>query len=259
MGRTGVRGRQVRLIDTSGISETSLVLPPLPRVPPGSSGSPVLPVLPALRSLFPGDGPRRGTVVSVLGGLGGTSLLLALLAGVSAAGGWCATVGLPALGPPAAAELGVDLERLAAVPVPGPRWANVTAGLLDGFDAVAIRPPARVRAGDTRRLLGRARERGAVLFTAGSWEGAELRMSVSAPRWQGVDEQGHGRLRARCLAVRVEGRGAAARPRLAMLWLPAPGGGCVAAETPTAVGLGTAVHGTHHGVYGLTPLPRIAT
>lgn len=239
-------------------------LPPLPRVP----GPPVLPVLPALRALFPGDGPRRGTVVSVLGGLGGTSLLLALLAGVSAAGGWCAMVGLPTLGASAAAELGVDLARLAMVPGPGSRWVNVTAGLLDGFDAVAVRPPARVGAGEARRLLGRAREREAVLFTAGAWQGAHLCMSVSAARWQGADQQGHGRLRARCLAVRVEGRGAAARPRLTRLWLPAPGGGCAAAEaaqvaqvaeTSAVVGLETAVHSTRRGVSGPVPMPRTAT
>ncbi|HEX5494643.1 MAG TPA: hypothetical protein VFX70_08745 [Mycobacteriales bacterium] len=193
-----------------------------------------LPVLPALRPLLPGNGLRRGGVVSVSGGPGATSLLLALLAGTSAVGGWCAVVNLPTLGPAAAAELGVDLERLVVVPSPGRRWAGVVAGLLDGFDVVAVRPPGRVGPGDARRLLGRARERGATLLTVGDWSGAGLRLSVSAPRWQGVGGEGRGRLRARCLTVRTQGRGAAAQPRLARLWLPAPGGGCTAAPAAPA-------------------------
>lgn len=221
-GSTGMAGRQVRSLS----------------VPDGSPVPPVLPVLPALRPLLPGDGLRRGGTVSVLGGFGATSLLLALLAGASAAGGWCAAVRFPALGPLAAAELGVDLARLVVVPAPGPRWVSVVAGLLEGFEVVAIRPPGQVRAGDARRLQGRARERGAVLLTAGAWQGAEVRMSVSAPRWQGLDAGGHGRLRARCLTVRVEGRGAAARPRRARLWLPAPEGGCATARTAPVTELG---------------------
>ena len=54
----------------------------------------MLPVLPALRGLLP-EGLRRGTVVAV----GGWGLLcLAVAAGASAAGAWCAAVGLPQLG-----------------------------------------------------------------------------------------------------------------------------------------------------------------
>lgn len=209
-----------------------------------SSGlRPLLPVLPPLRPLLPGEGLRRGSVVSVRDGVGSTSLLLALMAGVSAAGGWCAVVGLPALGPPAAVELGIDAERLVMVPDPGPRWASVVAGLLEGFDVVALRPGERVRSHDARRLVGRAREHGAVLMVAGAWEGAELRMSTATPGWHGVGE-GHGHLRARRLTVRVEGRGAAARPREGRLWLPGMEGGCsavgdpVVTDLPLAGGLG---------------------
>ena len=42
---------------------------------------------------------------------GATSILLALLAGASAAGSWCAVVGMPSLGLVAAAELGIALDR----------------------------------------------------------------------------------------------------------------------------------------------------
>src|SRR5262245_20127568 len=52
----------------------------------------LLPVLDPLAPLLPGGGLRRGSVVSVASG--STSLALALLAGASAAGSWCAAVGL---------------------------------------------------------------------------------------------------------------------------------------------------------------------
>ncbi|MBN9621059.1 MAG: hypothetical protein J0H43_15220, partial [Actinobacteria bacterium] len=50
--------------------------------------------------------------------------------------------------------------------------------------------------------------------------------------WIGLDP-GTGRLRSRQLDVRAEGRGSAARPRSASLWLPAAGGG-VETATPLA-------------------------
>ena len=62
-----------------------------------------LPVVPALRPLLPGGGLRRGSTVAINGqtsipGTGATSLLFAVLAEASAAGSWCAVVGLPRLG-----------------------------------------------------------------------------------------------------------------------------------------------------------------
>lgn len=178
----------------------------------------LLPVLPALERLFPDGGLRRGATVGVAGS---TSLALALLAGPSAAGSWCAAVGLPCLGLAAAVEMGIVLEHLALVPAPGQGWPAVVAALLDAFDVVVVRSPAGVRSAQARRLGARARERGAVLVAVGGWEGADLRLSVVAGGWEGVGE-GHGHLRARQVEVRAEGRGAAARPRQARLWLPPP-------------------------------------
>ncbi|HET7488555.1 MAG TPA: hypothetical protein VFJ85_11545 [Acidimicrobiales bacterium] len=183
------------------------------------AGGRVLPVLPALAGLFPGEGLRRGSTVAVAGA---TSLVLALLAGPSAAGSWCAVVGLPTLGPAAAADVGVDLGRLALVPAPGGEWAAVAAALLDGLDVVVVRPPGRVRAADARRLAARARERGAVLVPLGPWDGADLHLSVARSTWHGLAE-GSGHLTSRLLEVVAEGRGAAARPRRARLWLPGAG------------------------------------
>src|SRR4051795_3391289 len=95
-----------------------------------------LPVLGPLAGLFPGGGLRRGTTVSVGGGSGSTSLAMALLAGPSQAGSWAAVVGCPDLGLVAAAELGVDLERLALVPRAGSQWPTVVSALLDAVDVV---------------------------------------------------------------------------------------------------------------------------
>ena len=186
---------------------------------------PTLPVLPALASLLPGGELRRGMTVAVTGS---TALALALLAGPSAAGSWCAVVGVPTLGARAAAELGVRLDRLALIPSPGAQWAAAVAALFDGVDVIAVRPPGRVSGGEARRLAARARERGATLVPLGPWEGAELRLSVSDSQWNGL-AAGTGRLHARRLEVSANGRGAAAKPRHAALWLPDGDGGVSAA------------------------------
>jgi len=218
---------------------------PSAAVPPGLAGLPesvrpvslaggrVLPVLPALVGLLPGGGLRRGSTVAVAGS---TSLALALLAGPSAAGSWCAAVGLPSLGLLAAAEVGVAVGRLALVASPGADWAAVVAALLDALDVVVVRLPDRgVRAADARRLGARARERGAVLVPLGRWEGADVRLSVASSSWQGLGE-GSGHLRARLVEVVAEGRGAAARPRRARLWFPSADGEVVPAVGGSGAG-----------------------
>ena len=70
----------------------------------------VLPVAAALRPLLPGGVLRRGSTVALPPGpaAGSTSLLFALLAEASAAGSWCALVGLPHLGLVSAAEVGLE-------------------------------------------------------------------------------------------------------------------------------------------------------
>ena len=128
-------------------------------------------MLPALESLLPDAGLRRGSTVAVApaepGPFGATSVLLALLAGASVAGSWCAVVGMPSLGLVAAAELGIALDRLALVPDPGPDWPAVVAALLDGIDVVAAAPPGPVSAPLAGRLAARVRQRGSVLVGYG--------------------------------------------------------------------------------------------
>ena len=187
-----------------------------------------LPVLPALAGLLPEGGLRRGSTVAVSGA---TSLALALAAGPSQAGSWCAAVGLPSLGLVAAAEVGVVLERFPLVARPGDEWPAVVAALVDAVDVVLVCLPRHVRSGDARRLMAKARDRGAVLITTGESKAlaADVRLSVASCAWEGLSS-GHGRLRARRMDVVATGRGAAARERRMSLWLPAPGGGVEIAE-----------------------------
>jgi hypothetical protein len=189
----------------------------------------VLPLLPALADLLGVAGLRRGTTVAVAGS---ASLALALAAGASAEGSWVAAVGLPGIGAVAAAELGIRLPRFALVPDPPPRlWAATVAALVDGFDVVLVRPPARLRPADVRRLATRVRERDAVLVpvlpadgAATAWpEAPSLQLTLTAGAWIGPGA-GDGHLRARLVEVAVSGRGAAARERTGHLWLPAPDG-----------------------------------
>jgi len=189
----------------------------------------LLPVLPALAPLLPGRGLHRGTTVTVTGS---TALALALVAGTSATGSWVAAVGLPDLGIVAAAETGVALERLALVPAPGARaWPTVVAALLDAIDVVLVRSPPGLSSALARRLAARARERGAVLIPLGPWpEPADLRLAVTASTWHGLG-QGHGNLHARVAEVVATGRGAAARERRTLLWLPSSDGTVAPAAT----------------------------
>jgi len=191
-----------------------------------------------LAPLLPDGGLRRGSTLTLAAGAGqgGTSLALALAGPASRAGSWVAAVGAPALGLVAAAQLGVALERLALVPDPGTQWPIVTAALVDSVDVVLVAPTGRVRFGDARRLVAKARERGAVLVVLtlpgrGRWpEPADLDLIVEQARWEGL-EGGAGHLRTRTVEVVATGRRSAARPRRVRVLLPGPDG-LVAAASP---------------------------
>lgn len=195
----------------------------------GVRTAPPLPVAPALHAILP-DGLRRGSTVSVTGSM---SLLFALLGAASADGAWAALVGFPRISAEAAREYGIDLARLALVPDPGlvqGGWTTAVGALLDAVDIVAARPPRGrgVVPGDVRRLAARARSKDAVLMPyvhdPSGWPGADVRLQAIGGEWTGIGA-GTGRLRARRVEVTAGGRGHAARPRSASLWLPAAGGG----------------------------------
>ncbi|MEV4411396.1 hypothetical protein [Catellatospora sp. NPDC049609] len=187
-----------------------------------SRTAPALPVHDALSGLLPWQGGlRRGSVVSVVGS---TLLALALLGAASEQGSWCAAVGMPDLGLIAAAEAGLDVSRFALVPHPGSQWVDVVGALLDGFDAVMIRPPARPTVRLASALAARARQRGAVLLPmSADWPGGDLTLSVTARQWHGLDK-GHGRLRHTDVTVDSCGKGSAGRPQTSHVRLPLSAG-----------------------------------
>ncbi|MFJ7218900.1 hypothetical protein [Amycolatopsis sp. NPDC098790] len=220
-----------------GVGTAAQLAEPSPD-PSASVGS--LPVTSALAELVP-EGLRRGTAVSVSGS---TALVLALLAEATQAGSWAAITGMPEVGAAAAAELGVELERLALIPNAGAEVAAVLSALIDGFDLVVLGPSiARgMQAPLARRLAGRVRNRGAVLLAAGPWPGADLQLSVSNRRWRGLTDDGFGHLEFRDVVATRRGRGAATRPSTVALQLPGPGGAVAAGEKSAGRGL--------HGVAG---------
>ncbi len=189
----------------------------------------LLPLAPPLAGLLPEGVLRRGTTLVVDGpGSAGTfSVALALVSAASAAGSWCALVGHPALGAVAAHDLGIDLGRLAVVPRPGAAWGEVTAALLEGVELVVLCPPFPPRPAMARRLVARARRRGAVLVVtpgrAGWPEPPDLRLRVDEVVWEGAGA-GEGYLRRRRMTMTAIGRRSATRPAHRHLWLPAPDG-----------------------------------
>lgn len=175
-----------------------------------------LPTHPALARLLPGGALRAGSAYTVAGS---TALLMSLLAAPSAAGAWCGVVGLPDFGVEAAAGFGIELSRLVLIPTPGDKWLTVTAAVADVLAVVAVRPPARVSAGDAARLSARLRQRGTVLIAVGDWPQAEAALGVTDSSWEGVGA-GHGYLAGRSLTVTATAHGDSARPRRARLRLP---------------------------------------
>ena len=129
-----------------------------------------------LAEVLPAQLPR-GTV-AVLSGA--RSLLLSMVAAVTAAGGNAAIVGQPDIGLLAAVEMGADLSRLAVIPDPGTDPVEVAAVLIDGMDLVVLglggRRVPRTRA---RAVVARARHKGCTLLvTDGDWEGAPTRLQA---------------------------------------------------------------------------------
>ena len=178
----------------------------------------VIPTHPALAPLLPGGGLKQGSTYSIERS---ATLIMALLAAPSAAGSWCAVVGVPEFGLEAASRFGINLDRLVLVPRPGEHWLNVTAAVADVMGVVVTRPPKRATDSTVQRLSARLRQRGATMLVLGSWPSSEAMLSLSASRWHGIGA-GYGHLSAREVTVTVSSR-SAARPRSARLWFPDAG------------------------------------
>ncbi|WGL51143.1 hypothetical protein P5P86_14370 [Nocardioides sp. BP30] len=149
------------------------------------------------------------------------SLALALMAGPSRGGAWCAAVGLSDFGAEAAAELGVVLERTILVPDPGEAWLEATAALVDVTSLVLVRPTGRVSEAAAAKLSARLRKRGAALVSLGAWPRAEASVSLVEPQWVGTG-RGEGHLRSRRVVLEV--RRGSAPPRRTALLFPGPEG-----------------------------------
>ena len=202
--------------------------------PVNLSGQRILPVPEVLAPLFPWGGIQKGTSLSV-GGNGGWSLAMALMAEALGAEGWLAVVGTPDLGLVAASEFGVRLDRVLMVETPPlHQWPTVVAALLEAVDVVAIAPDSRVGPRDARRLNARAREQGSILLHldhASTWPTAvDVGLDVAVDQWQGLGV-GHGCLHARRATVTSTGRRSAARRHSVPVWLP-DRHGRLAAATP---------------------------
>jgi hypothetical protein len=187
-----------------------------------SAAGKLLPVVPELETVLPLRGLRRGSTVSVTGS---RSALFALLAAATTAGSWAAVVGMPDIGVAAAAELGVELRRLALVPRPGADLVRVAGALFDGVDIVVVSGGLRARA--ARQLAARARHRGGVLIADGRWPGADVQLSCTPGAWHGVDDTGRGRLTAREVTLCGRSRWSA-QPVESTVLLPGPEGRAVA-------------------------------
>ncbi len=174
-----------------------------------------IPTHPSIGALLPGGSLREGAAYSVDRSM---TLLMALLAGPSAAGSWCGVVGVPEFGVEAAERFGIDLARLVLVPDPGDQWLAVTAAIADVMGVVATRPPKRASDASVARLAARLRQRGATLLVLGTWPQSEAMLSLSHSSWSGIGH-GHGHLEAREVTVTVSSR-VGGRPRSARLWLP---------------------------------------
>ncbi|CAM4135407.1 hypothetical protein MB901379_01015 [Mycobacterium basiliense] len=166
------------------------------------SGGRVRPGDPHTESALPVGEPEslpRGTV-AVLSGA--RSLLLRMVAAVTAGGGHAAIVGQPGIGLLAAVEMGADLSRIAVIPDPGTDPVEVAAVLIDGMDLVVLglggRRVTRTRA---RAVVARARHKGCTLLvTDGDWQGAPTRLEARVcgyeitPTLRGVPAPGFGRI-----------------------------------------------------------------
>lgn len=170
-------------------------------------------VLPALAALFPAGGLRAGAAYAVEESV---ALAFALMAGPSAAGSWCAVVGIPQFGAEAAAAMGVSLDRTVLVPEPGEHWIAVTSALVDVLPIVVLQTPDRVTNGDAARLSARLRKSGSTLVALGAWPRCEARLSVVDSQWCGLGS-GSGHLQAR--RVTAEAAARTGRTHTARLWL----------------------------------------
>ena len=136
------------------------------------------------------------------------SLLAEILAQVSGSGGFVAVVGWSDLAYAAVATQGGSLERIVAIPDPGPDPLSVVSVLVSGVDLVVYRGAARqLTPVQARPLLGKLRTGVAALLLVGVTVGSPAaRIRASVTGFRGIGE-GTGRIRAVDLQVEVMAKG----------------------------------------------------
>lgn len=178
-----------------------------------------LPVPGPIADLLPHHGLVRGSTVQVTGV---ASLQAGLIAAVTGAGGWAATIGTPGLGLLAAAEMGAELRRCAVVnDVGSADPVEVAAVLVDGLDLVVLSlAGASVSLSRARAITARARKNDAVLVvTEGRWPTVDLHLDARVVGYTGLGE-GYGRVTGISLDLEATVRGR--QPRRARIHI---GGG----------------------------------
>ncbi|MEF2979199.1 hypothetical protein [Subtercola sp. YIM 133946] len=183
---------------------------------------------PALAPLLPGGALKAGAAYSVEGS---QALVMAMMAGPSAAGAWCGVVGLPDFGAEAAARSGISLDRLVLVPHPGDQWLAVASAIADVATVVVTATPPRLSDSVAARFMARIRQREATLIVLGRWATSDATLRIVESTWGGIG-QGHGHLASRQVLVSSAGKGFMGQKRQARLWLPD------ASEQVRAVGFG---------------------
>ena len=195
--------RKMALMSEKMSGKTSGVPAPAEDLLPESESQ--LPVPQWLAEALPAPLPR-GTVAVLAGA---RSLLLSMVAAVTAAGGNAAIVGQPDIGLLAAVEMGADLSRLAVIPDPGTDPVEVVAVLVDGMDLVVLGLGGRrVPQTRARAVVARARLKGCTLLvTDGDWQGASIRLKARVSGYETTsDRPGFGRINKVRLEVCAAGR-----------------------------------------------------
>jgi recA bacterial DNA recombination protein len=202
-------------------------------ITPVLAGDDLVPLLGPLQLALGVEGLRRGSTVLLSGaeGAGSTSLAFALLAQATTDGMWCSIVGPPDLGMVAAAELGVDLERLVVVAAPGARAATAIGALVEGCDVVLLRLPVAMTRTEMLRLSARARQRRVLVVLladpksrAVAWpEAPDITVRIRSSVFYGI-ERGGGRIAGRRVELETIQRRAAGSHAPVVLWLPSETG-----------------------------------
>lgn len=189
----------------------------------GATPDGLLPLGDAISHLVPTGSLRTGSLVRVSGGAGATSLAMALVAGPCRAGARIGCVGFAELGWEAAENMGLPLDRVVVVEMPGDAGGDlpvkVMAALVDAFEIVVLGPEVAVTPSIARRLKARARERRSLLLRVDvhvpglhrsrpsrAWPDEDVVLEVTESAWEGLG-RGWGHLSRRRVIVQVTGRG----------------------------------------------------